>query len=333
MQSEGIIHQTSCTHSPQQNGIAERKNKQLLEVVRALLVEGNVPCKFWGEALNSAVYLVNRTPSSVLNFKRPLDVFSDHHTLPPTVKLAPKVFGCIAYVHLHSHQRTKLEARALKCVFVGYGLTQKGYKCYDPLSKRFFVSMDVTFHELEFFYKKTFSESMLERENSAEVFNHEDLEAFVPVNSNFLSNMSDSEVQDTISAESETLNSQENSQEDCPENSLHDSIIPATTQSPSQSSSEIPLEVHTSSHSHVDNDTNQSQYHLPPLLNRGVPPTRYEPDLKAKIKYPISNYVSSEKLSKSYAFYASQLSSISIPSKLQDALEDAKWNEAMAEEM
>ena len=101
----------------------ERKNMHLLEVTRSLLLVGHVPSHLWGEALSSVVYLINRTPSSVLGFRRPLDVLSYHCTLPLVVHLGPRIFGCVVYVHLHTNQRTKLEPLALKCVLVGYGST------------------------------------------------------------------------------------------------------------------------------------------------------------------------------------------------------------------
>ena len=68
MNSKGILHQTTCLYSPQQNGVAERKNRYILEVTRSLLIDGNVPSHLWGEAMSFAVYLINRTPSNVLNF-------------------------------------------------------------------------------------------------------------------------------------------------------------------------------------------------------------------------------------------------------------------------
>ena len=89
--------------------MAERKNRNILEVTRSLLVDANVPSHLWGEAVSSVVYLINRTPSSVLNFRRPLDVLSDHCIIPSMVYLPPYVFGCVIFVHLHPHQRTKLE--------------------------------------------------------------------------------------------------------------------------------------------------------------------------------------------------------------------------------
>jgi len=68
---KGIVSQCSCPYTPQQNGVAERKNRHLLDVVRILLLESYVPSKFWVEALSTAVYLINRLPSQVLNFDSP----------------------------------------------------------------------------------------------------------------------------------------------------------------------------------------------------------------------------------------------------------------------
>ena len=101
-------------------------------------------------------------------------------------------------------------------------------------------------------------------------------------------------------------------------------------------SHEIDHEIDPSFHETTNTPNTESiivQYNLPPRSNRGQPPIRYEPDLQSKVKYPISNYVSSHKLSKSYASFVSQLSSISIPSNVQEALADPRWTEAMVVEM
>lgn len=68
LKSQGIIHQTTCPHTPQQNGVAEQKDRQLLEVVRASLIEAHMPLSYSGEALISAAYLINRVPSVPLTF-------------------------------------------------------------------------------------------------------------------------------------------------------------------------------------------------------------------------------------------------------------------------
>lgn len=72
---------------------------------------------------------------------------------------------------------------------------------------------------------------------------------------------------------------------------------------------------------------------LPSKLNRGVPKKQYELDLKIKVKYPISNYISSHRFLNSYALAVNQLSKVSIPSSVQNALTDPKWTKAMYEEI
>lgn len=92
-------------------------------------------------------------PSRVLNFKTPLQVFTNCNPISRLSSTLPlKNFGCTAFVHIHDHNRGKLDPRARKCVFVGYAPTQKGYKCFDPLSKKMFVTMDVTFFESKPFF-------------------------------------------------------------------------------------------------------------------------------------------------------------------------------------
>ena len=71
LQSHGIISQRSCPFTPQQNGVAERKNRHLLDVVCTLLIESCVPSHFLCEALSTAVYLNNRLPSPTLNDDSP----------------------------------------------------------------------------------------------------------------------------------------------------------------------------------------------------------------------------------------------------------------------
>ncbi|KAM2704063.1 hypothetical protein EV2_005584 [Malus domestica] len=123
----GIIHQTITPFTPQQNGVSERKNRQIMEVARSLMFDKCVLNHLWGHAVLAAVYLINRVPSRVLDFQTPFDMLQKHVYLVSVSKFPPKVFGCIAYVHVYSHQRSKLDACALQCVFIGYANNQKGY--------------------------------------------------------------------------------------------------------------------------------------------------------------------------------------------------------------
>ena len=85
--------------TPQQNGVAERKNRHLLEVVRASLIQAHMPISYWGEALASTAYLINRTPSSSFGFQTPFQVLNDAIMSPNVPNLPPYVFGCVVFVH------------------------------------------------------------------------------------------------------------------------------------------------------------------------------------------------------------------------------------------
>ena len=106
---EGIVSQRSCPYTPQQNGVAERKNRHLLDVVCTLLLESSVPSKLWVEALSTVVYLINRLPSQVLNFDSPYYLL--YHQHPSYLNL--HTFGCVCFVHLPPHKRHKLSAQSV----------------------------------------------------------------------------------------------------------------------------------------------------------------------------------------------------------------------------
>ncbi|RVW28350.1 Retrovirus-related Pol polyprotein from transposon TNT 1-94 [Vitis vinifera] len=121
LQNHGIIHISSCVDTPQQNGVAERKNRHLLEVARCLMFSSNVPNYFWGEAILTATYLINRMPSRVLTFQSPRQLFLKQfpHTHAASSDLPLKVFGCTAFVHVYPQNRSKFAPRANKCIFLG----------------------------------------------------------------------------------------------------------------------------------------------------------------------------------------------------------------------
>jgi transposase InsO family protein len=96
----GMLHQTTCSNTPQQNGVAKRKNRILLEITRALMIESHVPVHFWPEAIATATYLTNRLPTKALDFQTPRDTLSYHAPSFSSHSLPPRVFGCVVYVHL-----------------------------------------------------------------------------------------------------------------------------------------------------------------------------------------------------------------------------------------
>ena len=127
LQKNGIVHQSSCVDTPQQNGVAERKNRHLLEVTRSLMLATNVPKQFWGEVVLSATYLINRVPSSVLNFNTPHTVLQTTYPTNKSLTSIPlKVFGCSYFFHNLDPHRSKLDPNSIKSIFLGYSPHQKG---------------------------------------------------------------------------------------------------------------------------------------------------------------------------------------------------------------
>ncbi|CAN6568096.1 unnamed protein product [Malus baccata var. baccata] len=94
LRDQGILHETTCPHTPQQNGVAERKNRHILETARALLIGASVPKRFWLEAVTYAVYVINRMPTRVVDFRTPLQVLTEFVPVVSTNTLSPRVFGC-----------------------------------------------------------------------------------------------------------------------------------------------------------------------------------------------------------------------------------------------
>ena len=159
-----ILHETTCPHTPQHNWVAERKNCHLLETTRLVLIGADVPFFSWDVALQTATYLINRMSSKVLNFLTPLQGRATFVPLPSVLVLPPRVFGCVAFVHLHKNQWTKLDSCALRCVFMVYGLHQKGYRCYHPSSRQMYTTMNVTFSKSKMYYSPTSSNPSLQGE-------------------------------------------------------------------------------------------------------------------------------------------------------------------------
>jgi len=123
-----IQRKYSCSYSPRPNGIVERKNRHIVEITRAMLNEKNLPNYFWAETVVIAVYIINRTPTIIVHGMTPKEKFTGKK---PNVSHL-RVFGYITYVHVPDEKKSKLDPKVEKCIFIGYSLEQKGYRCFNP---------------------------------------------------------------------------------------------------------------------------------------------------------------------------------------------------------
>lgn len=152
--NRGILMQTSTPYTPQQNGVAERKNRYLEEMVTSMLLGAKLDTKYWGEAVLCANYLQNRLPSSAVN-STPYEMWFGRK--PQVDHL--RVFGCSAWVHIPKTKREKFASKARKLTFIGYAEQQKGYRLVDLANDRITISRDVKFLEKDMKNKQPISTS------------------------------------------------------------------------------------------------------------------------------------------------------------------------------
>lgn len=146
---KGIKHETSAPHTSQQDGVSEREIRTVTEGARSclhdcqtpsepwgeavttgttnLIKESRLPISLWGEAARFTVYTLNR----VLSKTSPVTPYQRWHSNPPDVSNL-RTFGSIAYIHIPDALRPKWAKKSIRCIFIGYCETTKGWQFYDP---------------------------------------------------------------------------------------------------------------------------------------------------------------------------------------------------------
>lgn len=148
-EESGILRQLTQTYTPHQNGVAERKNRTLLDKARCIAFASMTPPHLWTEAVAATNYVVNRTSTRANGGITPYQRFTGH--LPQVDHL--RIFGCKSYVLNTTPKLKKLASRAHECIFVGYDVNSRGYRNYHKATRRILVSTDVRFDEQCFPYK------------------------------------------------------------------------------------------------------------------------------------------------------------------------------------
>ena len=136
MHTTCIQKQFIARYIPQQNSIVERKNKTIMEMAHRMLEAKHFPNEYWGEAVATFVYIMNRCPIKSVKNKVPQEAWTGmNHSVSHL-----KIFGCVAYAHIPDELRRKLDKKGQKCIFVVYSKDTKAYNLYDPIARKVIIS-------------------------------------------------------------------------------------------------------------------------------------------------------------------------------------------------
>jgi hypothetical protein len=154
--------------TPQHNGTAERANRTIIEKALCMLYHAKLPVLFWEEAFMCAIYIHNRCITSGDTTRTPDEIWSGKK---PHINHL-RVFGCDVYIHTLKKERSKLDPKSKKGIFVGYDESKQGYRVFDIELQKVIVSRDIIFNENEF----TFGRNYDENENVNQAYDPSDLD-------------------------------------------------------------------------------------------------------------------------------------------------------------
>ncbi|UYV80846.1 hypothetical protein LAZ67_19001950 [Cordylochernes scorpioides] len=143
IESKGIKHELTTPYTPRSNGRVERANRTLLDKGRTLLADSQLPLHFWAEAVNTAAYLYNLTPTTNDPDTTPMEKWKGKK---PSVSHIMR-FGCEVFYKLENHQRHKLEAKSKRGIFVGYSRYRRAYRVFDITARVILETADIHFRE------------------------------------------------------------------------------------------------------------------------------------------------------------------------------------------
>ncbi|XP_019101779.1 PREDICTED: uncharacterized protein LOC109133252 [Camelina sativa] len=342
----GIIHQTSCVDTPQQNGCVERKHRHILNVARSLLFQASLPIIFWGEAILTAAYLINKTPTKVLHGKTPYELLFNKKSSYDELK----VFGSACSTHRKLRDKDKFGPRSRSCIFVGYPFGKKGWKVYDLEDNEFLVSRDVVFHEDVFLYAT--NRTLLEEDTLTSPTRVDDDWVLTPESTSILrgspddDSPSDPPVEITtpsvasenttplVASENTTLSVVEENVDTEPSSP----VIVKEEESPIvdlHTSPEPPEELGVGKrmkypsvrlHGYVTYNAHclEDSHHAPSDYD-----TASSTPVQGKTPYPLTNYISDDNFSTAHQVFLAALVEAIEPTSYKQAIQDPRWTNAM----
>lgn len=151
LNESGIEFRHPCPHMSEQNGIVERKHRHIVEMGLTLLAHSSMPLRFWWDVFATTVFIINHLPTPVLNY---ISLWEKAFCSIPDFAFL-RTFGCACYPCLRPYQTHKPQFHSTKCVFLGYSVTHKGYKCLSS-NDHLYISRHVVFNENESPFKGGF---------------------------------------------------------------------------------------------------------------------------------------------------------------------------------
>ncbi|XP_055803621.1 uncharacterized protein LOC129872729 [Solanum dulcamara] len=296
----GIIHQRSCPYTPQQNGVAERKHRHLLKVTRALRFQAKIPIRYWDHCVLAAAYLINRLPSSVLEFHTPYERL--YGRKPDISHL--RTIGCLALAkNLTKHD--KLKPRSRSTVHMGYSEVQKGYILFDLHNNTFFVNRNVSFREDIFLFAKDDGYAT----QHLFVDNLQDLGETAP-QLHHLSPFIVSGTSPSVLSEEATCVHPGGDEQGCVHTQPHTDVIESDVSDPT-----------------ITRRSTRSK-HPPTWMKDFV-----SLNVKQDVQYPLSNYVSYSHLSPSHQNFIAAASSVIELTSYAETVKHPRWIKAMKTEI
>ncbi|GJV45434.1 retrovirus-related pol polyprotein from transposon TNT 1-94 [Tanacetum coccineum] len=321
---KGILLETTCPHTPQQNGVVERKHRHLLETARALMFDANLPKQFWGECILTAAYVINRLPSKVIKNKTPFELLMNQK---PDYEFL-RVFGCLAYFTNTNTKGDKFEERGKPGVFLGYLTGTKGYKILDLETRKIIVSRNVNFYEQKFPFKniEEINKDCVEEPiicHDCDCHDEPILAQNKEQNPMEQDQQMDHDQTNEPSGPHETHDGDETGQ-------INDEGQPNNDEIETNEGGEAQVETRPTRPKTQPSRFKDFVVQVPPSLKH---PTSTSNQVTSTVRYPISNFVSYDKFSTNHKGFLAAITNNEEPKCFKQAAQDARWCEAMQKEV